>query len=188
MHRSAFRRLLALILATSLLAATGVSALAQTSASTGVSVEYFEAGEFSFGWVGSGDVAFLVDGQAPTLNATTPSVTATATFTLTLTDSRSTRPGYTIAVRSSAFTQEGTDHAIPAASLSIESAIGQPAGSTNLMTGATLDNAVTLITVAADANAVNVTITITVAIQIGPGVPPGEYSGTLTLEFMAITG
>ncbi len=132
-------------------------------------------------------VAFLADGESPALTAGSPTVIATATFSLAITDTRAdgSRPGYTVSLSADAFTAEGSTTVIGPGLLTIVDLTGLPEGTSGATAiGATLDTPVPVLTVSSDAPAITTTIAITVAMTLPPGTMPGAYSGGLTFDMM----
>ena len=122
--------------------------------------------------------------KPPSLTASTPSVTATATLDLVISDSRAdgNRTGYTISLAASGF-GAGGDTAIAPSQLMVIAVNGAPDGlSAATAIGQTLDTPVRLVTVAAGASAVDATLAVTVAMTIYAGTPPGSYNGGFSFD------
>jgi hypothetical protein len=182
-----FRSGLIAILLVGLSGLTVPLASAQTSTETSVTVSIVDEGSLDIAWASSG-LAFLADGESPAMTAGSPAVTATATFSLAIADTRAdgSRPGYTVSVRADAFTAEGSSSVIGPELLTIVDLGGFPEGTSGATAiGATLDAPVPLLTVASDAPAIAATIEITVAMTLPPGTAPGAYNGGLTFDVLA---
>lgn len=180
---------LALVAVAGLLGVGGRIASAETSTETGVSVIIVDEGVLDVSW-GEGDLAFLQDGDNPALTAASPAVTATATFSLAIADSRAdaNRHGYSIAVSAGSFTAVGSTSPIGPDMLAIVGIGGLPEGSSGESPiGATLDSPVTVVTVASGASPVETTVTITIAMTISPGTMPGKYTGAIILDVLPLT-
>lgn len=159
---------------------------AETGDGAPITISIVPEGMLDIGWA-SASVAFLVNGQAPTINATTPSVVATASFILDVTDTRplDTRASYQVAISAGTFTAENASTTIAPSMLSIQSISGLPDGYSAVNAiGKPLDSSVTILSVPQGAAAVDATITITVAMKITPGVASGEYSGGITYSIL----
>jgi hypothetical protein len=160
----------------------GQSVSADTSSQTSVTVTIIEEGTLDIAWA-SQDTSFLVDGQTPALTAASPTVTATATFSLSLKDTRTegNRTGYTLALSAEPFT--AGDSGIDPSLLTIVDVNGLPEGaSAATAIGATLDHPVIILTVANGSPAMNTTIVVTIAMAIAPGTMPGNYSGGIFFD------
>ena len=163
---------------------------AETSTTTEVIVQTVSAGEFDVHWDTSSTRFVTSDGDNPSVTATQSTV-AHATFPLVINDTRADgeRPGYTISISAGAFGIAGSHYAIPADQLAITGLSGLPEGyDTSSSVGNPLDTAVTILTVENAAPALSdTTITVTLRMEIPAGMPPGAYTGEITVGVMPLT-
>ena len=182
------RSALSLIALVGVLGIFATPAGAETTTETGVTITIVDEGELDVSW-GEQDTTFLTDGESPALSAANPSATATATFSLTIADTRAERDGYRIVVSAGSFTAGGSATPIGPEMLAITGVGGLPEVAADATAiGATLDAPVTILTVPDEAAAVTTTVTVTIAMTIAPGTMPGAYTGEITLDILPVTG
>lgn len=182
-----FRRLALLILVAAIHAAgIAPAARAGPAGTTGITFDIVDEGTLSISW-GAETPAFTVNGDAPSLTATSPPVKAAATFTLLIADTRAdeNRTGYAIAISASIFTAEGSPTPITPDRLHIDMLTASVDGIVNpAAIGATLDQPVTVVSTPPPAPAGDIAITLTVVMTLTPGIAPGAYSGSVTLSLL----
>lgn len=162
---------------------------ADSSDGAPITINIVPAGALDLAWT-SPPVAFLVHGEPPSLDATTRSVVATATFVLDVTDTRpdDSREGYAIAVSAGTFTAENVSTTIAPSMLSVLSITGLPDGySAPSAIGAALDSSVTILSIPNGADAVTTTISIEIAMTLTPGIMEGNYSGVITSSVLPLS-
>jgi hypothetical protein len=193
MNRSLARAAARCVLALSALVALlggGQAVLADTTTETGISVTIVDAGSLDVAWAGEGST-FLVNGEPPAISAGSPTVTATAAFSVVIADSRwgDALPGYQIALSAGSLTASDSNTAIGPELLTVLDVSGLPEGlSAATAIGATLDGPVTILSVPDGAPAVNTTLVVTVAMTIEAGIMPGAYDGRLAFEVIPALG
>jgi hypothetical protein len=154
-----------------------------------VLVEIVDEGTLTIGW-GEESPAFLVNGESPSLTAYTPSVTATASFSLVIEDTRAdeSRDGYVIRLQASPFSSDGAPSAIQPGQLTVTGVTGVtglPDGiPVTTANGQSLDSPVNVLTVPNGAAALDTTLAITVAMTLLPGTMPGAYTGSLIFDLL----
>ena len=136
----------------------------------------------------------------PASPATTPDDTATGTLnTVTISDTRNTTPGWSVAGQESVFTGPGTPAAtIPANSLGwtpafVGSAVGgavigaavAPSGANTGSTGPGLGTAATLALAHAGTGIGTNNVNAGLLLDIPSTTPPGAYTGTMTITFVS---
>ena len=188
---SRFARTIRLLIAglfASALAIGGVgSVVAQTTTETDVTIVIVNDGTLDVHW-GDSPIQFLADGASPTVTAV-DSAHATATFSLVIHDTRadSSRAGYSVVLTSAGIGTEGSGAFFGPDHLLVSNLTGLPEGaSTPKVIGSTLAEPLTVISVPANAPAVDTTVTTTISLTIPAGTMPGTYSGDFSLD--VITG
>lgn len=184
------RLILALVGIGILLGAGLVEVQAQTLAETDVTITVIDDGVLDVRWATS-DGTFLANGESPALTAANPSITAGATFTLSIDDTRTdtSRAGYAISLRASALTAESSSVSLEPDRLAIADIDGLPGGAASSdAIGQSLGAPVTVLTVEAGAEAVSTTVTVTIELTLTPGDLPGVYQGGITFDVTPLSG
>jgi hypothetical protein len=190
-HRDFGQRLLrgaaaVVLLIAGSIAAPGLASAQQEAptAETEIIVNVAAAGSFDVGWTSS-EVTFLTDaGSAPSLDATQASVHVSATFSITVTDSRpkGQRSPYSVTLRCPDLVAAG-GATLPASALTIESVNGLPTNATTTVAaGMPCGSSLTIYAVADKAEAVNATITLVIGTTLPSTTAAGSYSGTFILQ------
>jgi hypothetical protein len=177
------------------LGTTAANVHAQTTAETGVSITIvddtpIDDGDLAIAWA-TENAIFLAGDDAPALTAANPSATVSATFALTIDDTRADpdRSGYTISLRAGAFTAADSASVITPDLLAIANVTGLPEGASPAMAmGQALDTPVTILSVPTGADPVATTVTVTVTMTLPPGTMPGTYRGGLAFDVVPLTG
>ncbi len=166
---------------------TGVAATAaaQTTTQTDVTVLITDTGTLDVHW-GDGPFQFLANGAAPSVTAVDAAQT-TATFSIVIHDTRadSDRTGYAITLTSTGIGADGSAPLLGPEHLLISDLTGLPEGaSAPNAIGSTLVAPVTVISVAANAPAIDTTISLAISLTIPAGTFPGTYTGGFSLDVL----
>jgi hypothetical protein len=164
---------------------------AQTTTTTGISVEVVDAGSFSIG-IGIDGVTFTAEGGiAPEVTAFS-GATAYAFLPLTLTDTRSSegRGRYEVRLKVGELTvgdETSSSMIIEPANIQVTDVDGLPEGLARGFEGsASLESPVTLFATGNAAPAVETTIRVALRMEIPAGTMPGSFSGDISIEVIPI--
>lgn len=186
MNRATLARLV--LVAATLIASVSLWSPAAAADETQIEITFANVGSLSVNWA-TGDQAFLVDGAEPGVSSSSPPIIATATFTISIEDTRADgeRSGYAVALSASVFTADGSQTPVPSEQFAIAS-VAASAGSGVTPTGAlqSLATPVTVLTVLDEDPAVVTTLTVVVEMTILAGTMPGVYEGQLVLEVISV--
>lgn len=179
-----------LVVAGLLVAPAGPSA-AQTTTTTGVTVEVIDAGAFSVEIASEGIAFSTEEGLAPSVTAFA-GATAYATLPIKLTDTRSdeTRGGYEVRLAMSPLTS-GDDASqtviIDAGNVQVVGVDGLPEGLSPEFEGnSSLESPVAIFASGEVSPAAETTIEVSLQLEIPPGTMPGNFSGEIWIEIIPI--
>lgn len=121
--------------------------------------------------------------------AANPSATVSASFALTIDDTR-TDPnwsGYAVGLGTGSFTSEGSDSVIGPDLLTVVDVAGLPDEASPAI-GQALDSPAIVLTVADGSPAISTTVTVTIAMILPTGTRPGTYTGSISFDVLPLSG